>query len=79
MFSLSKGIKILPSNGGSNAIYWNESGKIIVWGDMRWQDNCQVNFDVGQDYTMPQGYNANNVHTELFGGATVDTADFEIF
>ena len=56
MFSLTGGIKLVAKNSGKTAIYYNESGKIIVWGDMRLQDNCMVDFDLGDDYSLPAGY-----------------------
>ena len=80
IFSLTKGIKVIPRNNGNTAIYFNEYGKIIVWGDMRLQDNCMVNFDLGDDFTLPAGYVSSGLaHKDLFGGDTVDTADIEIF
>jgi hypothetical protein len=80
IFSLTGGIKLAAKNNGKTAIYYNESGKIIVWGDMRLQDNCMVNFDLGDDYSLPAGYGTMaQAHKDLFGGDTVDTADIEIF
>lgn len=80
MFSLTKNIKLKGNNNGANAIFFNEYGKIIVWGDMRLQDNCMVNFDLGQDYPLPAGYyNMAAAHKDLFGGDTVDTASIEVF